>query len=95
MHQIQNGKLKLIAYTSKRLPEAAKDYSITELEMCVLAINIVSFGHLLKRVNFDAIVDHLLLVHIIKSKTDPAMTRINRLLVSIEHSLIQSVLYKR
>ena len=34
LYQIQNGKPKLIAYTSKRLPEAAKDYSITELEMC-------------------------------------------------------------
>ena len=30
--QIENGKLKLIAYANKRLPEAAKSYSITELE---------------------------------------------------------------
>ena len=50
---------KLIAYASKRLPEAARNYSITELEMCGLAINIASFAHLLKRVDFDAIVDHL------------------------------------
>ena len=28
------GKPKLIAYSSKRLPEAAGNYSITELEMC-------------------------------------------------------------
>ena len=41
-YQIQNGKPKLIAYASKRLPEVAKKYSITELEMCGLAINIVS-----------------------------------------------------
>ena len=34
LHQIQNGKPKLIAYASKRLPEAARNYSITELEMC-------------------------------------------------------------
>ena len=66
--QIQGGKPKLIAYTSKRLPEAAKNYSITELELCGLAINIDSFAHLLKRVDFDAIVDHLALTHIIKSK---------------------------
>ena len=39
---------KLIAYVSKIIPEAAKNYSITELEMCGLAINIVSFAHLLK-----------------------------------------------
>ena len=69
LYQIQNGKPKLIAYASKRLPEAAQNYSITELEMCGLAINIASFAHLLKRVDFDAIVDHLALVHILKSKT--------------------------
>ena len=76
LYQIQNGKPKLIAYASKMLPEVAKNYSITELEMCGLAINIMSFGHLLKNVDFDAIVDHLALVHILKSKTEPATTRI-------------------
>ena len=80
LYQIQNGKPKLIAYMSKRLPEAAKSYSITELELCGLAINISHFSHLLKRVNFDAIVDHLALTHIIKSKMEPATTRIKRLL---------------
>ena len=34
LYQILNGKPKLIAYASKRLPEAAKIYSITELELC-------------------------------------------------------------
>ena len=70
----------MIAYASKRLPEAAKNYSITELEMCRLAINIQRFVHLLKRVDFDAVLDHLTLVHILKSKTEPATTRIKRLL---------------
>ena len=58
LYQIQNGKPKLIAYASKRLPEAVRNYSITELEMCGLAINIATFAHLLKKVDFDAIVDH-------------------------------------
>ena len=80
LYQIQNGKPKLIAYASKRLPEAAKSYSITELELCGLAINIASFAHLLKRVDFDAIVDHLALMHIMKSKVELATTRIKRLL---------------
>ena len=53
LYQIQNGKPKLIAYASKRLPEAAKNYSITELELCGLAINTASFSHLLKKVDFD------------------------------------------
>ena len=80
LYQIQNGKPKLIAYASKRLPEAAQNYSITELEMCGLAINITSLAHLLKKVDFDAIVDHLALVYILKSKTEPVKSRIKRLL---------------
>ena len=48
--------------------------------MCGLAINITSFAHLLKKVDFDAIVDHLALVHILKSKTEPTTSRIKRLL---------------
>ena len=80
LYQIQNGKPKLIAYASKRLLEAARNYSITELKLCGLTINITSFSHLLKRVDFDMIVDHLTLMHIIKNKAEPATTRINRLL---------------
>ena len=57
---------------SKRLPEAARNYSITELEMCGLAMNIDSFAHLLKRLDFDAIVNHLALMHIIRCKAEPA-----------------------
>ena len=48
--------------------------------MCELAINMVSFAHLLKKLDFNAIVDHLALVQILKSKTEPATTRIKRLL---------------
>ena len=80
LYQIPNGKLRLIAYASKRLPEAVRSYSITELELCGLAINIASFSHLLKRVDFDVRVDHLAITHIIKSKTELATTMIKRLL---------------
>ena len=80
LYQIQNGKPKLIAYASKRLPEAARNYSITELEMCGFVINIASFKHLLGKVDFDAVVDHLAIMQIIKSKVEPAMNRIKRLL---------------
>ena len=48
--------------------------------MCGLAKNITSFTHLLKKVGFDTIVDHLALVHILKSKTEPVTFRIKRLL---------------
>ena len=80
LYQVQNGKPKLIAYMSTRMPEAARNYSITELEMCGLAINIASFAHLLKRVDFDAIVDHLMITHIMKSKMELATNRMKRLL---------------
>ena len=81
LYQIQDGKPKLIAYVSKRFPEAVRSYSITYIRtICDLAINIASFLHLLKRAGFDAIVDHLTLTHIIKSKAEPATTRIKRLL---------------
>ena len=85
LYQIQNGKSKLIPYASKRLPEAARNYSITELELCGLAINISSFSHLLKRIDFDVIVDHLALTHFIKSESELATIRIMRLL-ELTHS---------
>ena len=44
--------------------------------MCRLVINIASFEHLLKRVDFN----HLALTHIIKSKAELTTTRIKRLL---------------
>ena len=62
------------------MPEAAKNYSITELEMCGLAMNITTLLHLLKKVDFDAIVDHLAITHIMRSKAEHVTTRIKRLL---------------
>ena len=86
LYQIQNSKPKLIAYASKRLPEAAKSNSITELELCGLAFNITSFSHFLNRVDSDAIVDHLAFTHIIKSKMELVTTRIKRLLELLSSS---------
>ena len=62
------------------MPEAPKNYSITELEIYGLAINIATFSHLLKKVDFDAVVDHLATRHIMKSKMEPATNRIKGLL---------------
>ena len=76
LYQFQDGKPRLIAYMSKRMPEAAKNYSIRELEMCGLAINTATFSHLLRKVDFDEVVDHLAMTHIMKSKMEPATNRI-------------------
>ena len=68
------------------MPDAAKNYSITELEMCRLAMNITTFSHLLKKVDFDAVVDHLAITHIMRSKTEPATTK-NQKIIGIIESL--------
>ena len=52
LYQIQNGKPKLIMYASKKLPETARNYSITELELCGLAINIASFFQFTEKSRF-------------------------------------------
>ena len=80
LYQIQNGKPKLILYVSKRLPEAVKSYLITELELCGLAIDIASFFALIKESRFWHNSRPCSLTHIIKSKAEPATTRIKRLL---------------
>ena len=48
--------------------------------MCGLAINTAIFSHLLIKVDFDAVVDHFTIMHIMKSKMEPATNRIKRLL---------------
>ena len=78
--QVQDGKPRLLGYASKSLPEACKNYSVTELEMTGLARNIHLWKHLLLRVEFDCAVDHRALPYIMKSKNLPATGRIIRLL---------------
>ena len=48
--------------------------------MCGLVINIVSFAHLLRKADFDAVVDHLAVTQIMRSKVKLATNRIERLL---------------
>ena len=78
--QIQEGKPKLIGYASKSLPAPAVNYSVTELEMTGMAVNIHLWRHLLHRVEFDCAVDHRAIPYIMKAKSLPATTRIMRLL---------------
>ena len=78
--QIQEGKPKLIGYASKSLPAPAVNYSVTELEMTGMAVNIHLWRHLLHRVEFDCALDHRTIPYIMKAKSLPATTRIMRLL---------------
>ena len=78
--QIQEGKPKLIGYASKSLPDASSRYSVTELEMTGLLVNMNLWKNLLKHREFDAAVDHAAVAQIMKAKTEPPTTRIMRLL---------------
>ena len=78
--QMQEGKAKLIGYASKTLPEACSRYSVTELEMTGLLVNMNLWKNLIKHREFDAAVDHVAVTQILKTKTGPATTRIMRLL---------------
>ena len=78
--QMQGGKARLLGYASKTLPEACSRYSVTELEMTGLLVNMNLWKNLLKDREFDAAVDHVAVTQIMKAKTEPATTRIMRLL---------------
>ena len=78
--QMQEVKAKLIGYASKTLPEACSRYSVTELEMTGLLVNMNLWKNLLKHREFDAAVDHVAVTQIMKAKIEPATTRIMRLL---------------
>ena len=62
------------------LPEVCSRYSVTELEMTGLLVNMNLWKNLLKHREFDAAVDHAAVAQIMKPKTEPATTRITRLL---------------
>ena len=78
--QIQEGKPRFIGCASKTLPEACSRYSVTELEMTGLLVNMNLWKKLFKYREFDATFDHVAVAQIIKAKTEPATTRIMRLL---------------
>ena len=78
--QMQEGKAKLIGYANKTLPEACSRYSATDLEMTGLLVNMNLWKNLLKHREFDTAVDHVAVAQIIIAKTEPATTRIMRLL---------------
>ena len=82
MWQMQNGQPKLIGYSSKTLPKACLNYSVTELEMFGLSINLHQWNHLIAKIDFDCATDHLAAVQIMHGKDEPK-GRIGRILDKI------------
>jgi hypothetical protein len=78
--QMQECKPKLIGYSSKTLPAACQNYSVTELEMKGLVTGIMTWRYVIGNKEFDCSVDHQAVVQISKAKTEPATKRIMILL---------------
>ena len=80
LYQWQDNEWVLVGYHSKRLPDAVKNYGVTELELTGLLANIHRFEQKLNNNYFEAIVDHKAIDYLIKSKHEPTSTRLVTLL---------------
>ena len=78
--QSQDGKPRLLGYSSKKLPEACKNYSITELELTGMLYNLHLWKWYIHNTDIDVCVDHRAIPFILKSKELPTTERIKRLL---------------
>ena len=88
--QKQGDEWVVIGYHSKRLPESAKNFGITELELTGLLVNIHSFMQLLHNIILfiEVLVDHKAIKYMIKSKTESPTTRLKTLLLKLSEYTI-------
>ena len=86
--QKQGNKWIVICYHSKRLPQSAKNFGITELELTGLLVNLHSFMQLLCNRYFEVLVDHKAIEYMIKSKTESPTTRLKTLLLKLSEYMI-------
>lgn len=75
-----DGDQRVIGYYSKLLPKAALRYSVTELELTGLVINITAWKYYLQACSFHCYVDHSSLIQIYNSKTQPPTLRLQKLI---------------
>ena len=73
----------VIGYHSNRLPQSAKNFGITELELTRILVNIHGFMQLLHNRYFEVLVDHKAIEYMIKSKTESPTTRLKTLLLKL------------
>ena len=84
LYQYQGSAFYIVGYNSKKLPKAVQNYSVTELELFGLVINIYAFRQLLTNVYFEVFSDHSAIAQILNGKKKLPIHRIQRL---IEHLL--------
>ena len=84
LYQYQGSAFYIVGYNSKKLPKAVQNYSVTELKLFGLVVNIYAFKQLLTNVYFEVFCDHSVIVQILNGKKKLPTRRIQRL---IEHLL--------
>ena len=86
--QKQRNKWVVIGYHSKRLPQSAKNFCVTELELTGLLVNIHGFMQLLCNRYFEVLVNHKAIEYMIKSKSESLTTRLKTLLLKLSEYTI-------
>ena len=86
--QKQGNEWVVIGYHSKRLPQSAMNFGITELELTGLLGNIHGFMQLLCNRYFEVLVNHKAIEYMIKSKTESPTTRLKTLLLKLSEYTI-------
>ena len=81
LYQYQGSAFYIVGYNSKKLPKAVQNYSVTELELFGLVVNIYAFKQLLTNVHFEVFCDHSAIVQILNGKKKLPTRRIQRLIV--------------
>ena len=86
--QKQGDEWIVIEYHSKRLPQSAKNFGVTELELTGLLVDIHGFMQQLCNRYFEVLVDHKAIEYVVKSKTESPTTRLKTLLLKLsEHTI--------
>ena len=86
--QKQGNEWVVIDYHSKILPQSAKSFGVTELELTGPLVNIHGFMPLLCNRYFEVLVDHKAIEYMIKSKTESPTTRLKTLLLKLSEYTI-------
>ena len=81
--QKQGNEWVVIGYHSKKKTQSAKNFSVTELELTGLLVNIHGFMQLLCNRYFEVLVDHKAIEYMIKSKTESPTIRLKTLLLKL------------
>ena len=85
--QKQGNEWVVIGYHSKRLPQSAKNFGVTKLELTGFLVNIHGFMQLLCNRYLEVLVNHKAIEYMIKSKTESPTTRLTLLLKLSEYTI--------